>query len=140
MQATRKMLTGGSIRMAQKMLHGGSMCAAPWFRERDMNESTINDPVQMEYASETPIQDKAGDKKAMTFRQIYSLQYSLLCCRSFFSLREAMPGSGFCARLQLSQLSYCLFWHLNFRPTLLPMRLLSQEQLSHFYAYGLCPL
>ena len=70
MQATRKMLTGGSIRMAQKMLHGGSMCAAPWFRERDMNESTINDPVQMEYASETPIQDKAGDKKAMTFRQI----------------------------------------------------------------------
>ena len=62
MQATRKLLTGGSIRMAQKMLHGGSMCAAPWFRERDMNESTINDPVQMEHASETPIQEKARDK------------------------------------------------------------------------------
>ena len=81
------MLTGGSIRMAQKMLHGGSMCAAPWFRERDMNESTINDPVQMEYASETPIQDKAGDKKAMTFRQIIvKIQISLAVLTALLSI------------------------------------------------------
>jgi hypothetical protein len=89
------MLTGGSIRMAQKMLHGGSMCAAPWFRERDMNESTINDPVQMEYASETPIQDKAGDKKAMTFRQI------IVKTQIFFAVLTALLSILFflCGRL-----------------------------------------
>lgn len=139
------MLTGGSIRMAQKMLHGGSMCAAPWFRERDMNESTINDPVQLEYASETPIQDKAGDKKAMTFRQIIvKMQISLAVLTALLSICFFFAGGYAGKRILCPPAAIAavilLILAFNFRPNLLPMRLLSQEQLSHFYAYGLCPL
>lgn len=81
----------------------------------------------------------------MTFRQIIvKMQISLAVLTALLSICFFFAGGYAGKRILCPPAAIAavilLILAFNFRPNLLPMRLLSQEQLSHLYAYGLCPL